>query len=188
LENNSVIMNCAMQLFAQKGYDAVGVQEIVNAAGITKPTLYHYFGSKRGLLDSIIAEHMSKFFPDIETAVEYNRDITSTLNKLTFAYFNFAQKNKQFYRMLLGMWFAPPESEAFCAILPVMERQQKMLETLFIKAAGDHGNMKNRHQVYASTFLGMLNTYIGLTLNGFANPDNELVYRLVHQYMHGIFS
>ena len=30
-----------------KGYDAVGVQEIVDTAGITKPTLYYYFGSKR---------------------------------------------------------------------------------------------------------------------------------------------
>ncbi len=32
----------ALQLFASRGYDATGVQEIVEAAGVTKPTLYHY--------------------------------------------------------------------------------------------------------------------------------------------------
>ena len=32
--------------FMPRGYDAVGVQEIAQKAGITKPTLYYYFGSK----------------------------------------------------------------------------------------------------------------------------------------------
>ena len=32
--------------FYMKGYDAVGVQEIVDTAGITKPTLYYYFEVK----------------------------------------------------------------------------------------------------------------------------------------------
>ena len=30
-------------------------EEIVDAAGVTKPTLYHYFGSKRGLLAALLA-------------------------------------------------------------------------------------------------------------------------------------
>lgn len=188
MNNSSNILHCAMQLFAQKGYDAVGVQEIVDTAGITKPTLYHYYGSKRGLLDSIIAEHTSKFFPLIDEASAYNRDVITTLSSLTNVYFTFANEHNNFYRMLLSMWFAPPESEVFNAILPVMQRQQKVFEDFFLRAAEDHGNMKNRHQIYASTFLGMLNTYIGLMLNNFVKPDKALVHRLVHQYMHGIFS
>lgn len=188
MDNNSVIIMCALQLFSSKGYDAVGVQEIVDAAGITKPTLYHYFGSKRGLLDSVIAEHVTKLFRVIEQAAEYKRDLPFTLNNLTFAYLNFAQKHKLFYRMLLSMWFAPPESEAFKAILPSMQRQQQMLEKLFMQAANDHGNMRNRHELYASNYLGMVNTYIGLMINGFVKLEDKMVYRLVHQYMHGIYS
>lgn len=186
MDNNSVIMVCAMQLFSQKGYDAVGVREIVDAAGITKPTLYHYFGSKRGLLDSIIAEHVSKLFPIIEEAADYKRDLPNTLNKITFAFFNFAQKHKLFYRMLLSMWFAPPESEVFNAILPSMQHQHKIIENVFLKATNDHGNMRGRHEIYALTFMGMINTYIGISLNGFVKLDDKLVYKLVHQYMHGI--
>ena len=41
--------------FYEKGYDAIGVQEIADAAGVTKPTLYHYFGSKYGLLQAVIS-------------------------------------------------------------------------------------------------------------------------------------
>ena len=47
-DNRAKILACAMQLFAARGYDAVGVQEIVDAVGIAKPTLYHFFGSKAG--------------------------------------------------------------------------------------------------------------------------------------------
>jgi len=188
LDNNSIILYCALELFAKKGYDAIGVQEIVDAAGITKPTLYHYFGSKRGLLDSIIAENSAKMITMAEQSAEYKHDITNTLNKLTFAYFNFAQKHKLFYRFFLSLWFAPPESESYSAVLPVMQRQHKILSDLFYQASQDHGNMKGRHEIYASTYIGMVNTYIGIALNGFIKIDDQLVYRLVHQFMHGIFS
>lgn len=39
----------AIALFAQKGYAATTVREIVAAAGVTKPVLYYYFGNKEGL-------------------------------------------------------------------------------------------------------------------------------------------
>jgi TetR/AcrR family transcriptional regulator len=58
MDNRSALLTHALQLFAARGYDAVGVQEIVEAAGITKPTLYHYFGSKRGLLDTLLAKEV----------------------------------------------------------------------------------------------------------------------------------
>ncbi|HIZ64719.1 MAG TPA: TetR family transcriptional regulator, partial [Candidatus Blautia pullicola] len=45
LDNRELILNAALDLFYARGYDAVGVQEIVDRAGVTKPTLYYYFGS-----------------------------------------------------------------------------------------------------------------------------------------------
>jgi len=43
----------ATRLFAERGYDRTSVQEIVEAAGVTKGALYHYFGSKDDLLSEI---------------------------------------------------------------------------------------------------------------------------------------
>ena len=51
MDNIERILQCALELFYAKGYDAVGVQEIAQKAGITKPTLYYYFGSKYGFGD-----------------------------------------------------------------------------------------------------------------------------------------
>ena len=43
----------ATRLFAERGFEGTSVQEIVEAAGVTKGALYHYFGSKDDLLHEI---------------------------------------------------------------------------------------------------------------------------------------
>jgi AcrR family transcriptional regulator len=188
MDNRSKILSCALQLFALRGYDAVGVQEIVDTAGITKPTLYHYFGSKRGLLETLLLERFDELYKSIGEAAIYHGDLPQTLNRVAAAYFHYARDHRLFYRMQLSMWFAPPDSDAFKAVSRLDEKQQQLIEGLFIRAADDHGNMKGRHRAYAATFLGMINTYIGLSLNGYTELNDELVYKAVHQFMHGIFS
>ncbi|MFE7288606.1 TetR/AcrR family transcriptional regulator [Streptomyces noursei] len=47
------LLATATRLFAEQGYDRTSVQEIVDAAGVTKGALYHYFGSKEDLLHEV---------------------------------------------------------------------------------------------------------------------------------------
>ena len=43
----------ATKLFARQGFDRTSVQEIVEAAGVTKGAMYHYFAAKDDLLHEI---------------------------------------------------------------------------------------------------------------------------------------
>ncbi len=52
-------MDAAVDLFYHQGYQATGVQEIVDRAGYTKGALYHYFKSKADLLLEIHDVFMS---------------------------------------------------------------------------------------------------------------------------------
>jgi TetR/AcrR family transcriptional regulator len=188
MSNRETILSCALQLFSTRGYDAVGVQEIVDAAGIQKPTLYHYFGSKAGLLHALLEENFAPLFRDLEKAAVYNHDVKTSLEAVANVYFAFARQNPRFYRLQLALWFGAAESEPFHAVSGFNQRQQELLETLFYEASLDHGNMKGRQKAYAATFLGMVNNYAVLGLNGFTPLDPPLVYQSVHQFMHGIFS
>lgn len=49
------LLEAATRLFAEKGFESTSVQEIVEAAGVTKGAMYHYFGSKDDLLYEIYA-------------------------------------------------------------------------------------------------------------------------------------
>lgn len=186
--NRDRILEQALRLFSSRGYDAVSVNEIVDAAGITKPTLYHYFGSKHGLLDTLLAERYQQLNGVIREAACYYGDINLTLREVARVYFFYAEQHWRFYRFQLGLWFSPPHSYGHQAVGKYNIDQHRILEELFEQASQDHGNMRGRQRAYAATFLGMVNTYIGLALNGRLELDDELVERAVHQFMHGIFS
>lgn len=47
------ILDAAQQLFARKGYDQTSVQDVLDAAGISKGAFYHYFDSKVEVLDDL---------------------------------------------------------------------------------------------------------------------------------------
>jgi TetR/AcrR family transcriptional regulator len=118
----------------------------------------------------------------------YNRDITKNLNELSISIMNFAKKNSEFYQMQLTMIFSNPENEANKAISKLNEEIYTSLENLFKAASKDHGNMIGRHKEYALTFLGMINTYIAIALNNNNELNDKMIYKAVHQFMHGIFS
>lgn len=187
-ENRAHILRCALRLFVRCGYDGTGVQAVAEAAGVTKPTLYYYFGSKTGLLEALVSEQLEELYDVLVAAAAYRHDLPLTLTHVAAAVFGFARRCPDLYRLHLALCFAPIESDAYRIAARFHERLFAVLETLFLAAAGDHGNMKGRHRAYAATFLGMLNTYVALGVAGHATLDDRLTYPSVHQFMHGIFS
>ncbi|OIJ92060.1 TetR/AcrR family transcriptional regulator [Streptomyces colonosanans] len=53
------IYRTAIALFAEKGFEAVSVQEIADAAEVSKMTVFNYFGSKEDLVFRPMVEHFS---------------------------------------------------------------------------------------------------------------------------------
>jgi TetR/AcrR family transcriptional regulator len=181
-------MQCALQLFAARGYEAVGVQEIVDTAGVTKPTLYHYFGSKQGLLEALLKTHLDPFDAALQEAAHYQGDLPLTLFKVVSTCFQFARTDKLFYRVMLALWFAPPGSEANQVVSQQLFKLYQPLEVMFQQAVKNHGNMRGRHQRLAATLQGIINTYVGLALNGYVELDEAMARTVVHQFSHGIYS
>ncbi len=59
-----IILEKALELFAEKGYDSVSVGEIAKAVGIKAPSLYNHYPSKQAIFDAIVEV----------TAAQYERD------------------------------------------------------------------------------------------------------------------
>lgn len=188
MDNKSIILSRALEAFAARGYDGVGVQEIAAAAGITKPTLYHYFGSKQGLLTALMNAYLEPFNQQVAAAAEYHGDLPATLTALARVFFSYAKEQPVFYRMLLAMSYVPHDSEARLVSAEQQSQQYRLVEAVFFAAARDHGNMSGRHQLFTANFIGLMNTSISLWLNGSVNLDDALLQQVVRQFQYGIYS
>ena len=66
----SRLLTIASELFYRDGIRTVGIEKICTAAGITKPTLYHYFGSKDGLVAAYLEDQNERVFDRLTSAAD----------------------------------------------------------------------------------------------------------------------
>ena len=72
-------MRASVELFAEHGYAQTSVQQIVDAAGVTKGALYHYFTSKDDLLFDIYDRLLSMQREHLESIVARGLDPEQTI-------------------------------------------------------------------------------------------------------------
>lgn len=195
-ENNSkeIILNCALKLFAEQGYNAVGISAIVEAAGITKPTLYYFYHSKEGVLREILEQYYGRFNDMLSKIChyephisDYKRDVYPQLIRIVKEYFTFASENKVFYMMMLSLSYTPPESFINGMVKPFNQRQYEILNGMFTEIAKAHHNLKGKEWQCACHFAAIINANISFWYNGFGNLDDKNAANIVKQFMHGIF-
>lgn len=76
------ILDVALDLFAQKGYDGTGVQEIVTKAGVTKGALYHYFTSKDEILFEVYGSVFRREQENLESILAEGLEPEKALRKI----------------------------------------------------------------------------------------------------------
>jgi AcrR family transcriptional regulator len=59
------IVNSAMTLFWERGYEATGISEIVERAGVRSGSLYHFFENKEHVLVAVLEAYQSALIPHI---------------------------------------------------------------------------------------------------------------------------
>lgn len=109
-ETNEVarhIARVAARLFAERGYEATSVREIVEEAGVAKPTLYYYFGSKEGLAKALISDPLDELVERLRQAVEEEPDPLRSLELVLEAHFAFCRENPDRMRFLHAVIFGP---------------------------------------------------------------------------------
>ena len=186
MENKERIMQCAEELFYSKGYDATGVQEIVERAGVTKPTLYYYFGSKKGLLKAILDTKFARLTPELERVLCQPGDIRSRLYEIAEVYYNFWVEEYKFYMLLMALFYSARENEAYQTAKPYYVSFYNTVVKLFDDRSAELGNMNGRQQQF-----GVINQYLTINFEpktGKCKVGKEQIHGLVDQFMYGIFS
>lgn len=74
------ILQAALAVFLEVGFDKANLEKIAALAGVTKPTVYSHFGSKVGLLQAVAQQQAQKaltqFAPNLKSTGNVRRDLT----------------------------------------------------------------------------------------------------------------
>jgi len=74
-ETQAHILDAAERCFAQSGYDATGVAEICQRAGVSKGAFYHHFPSKQ----AVFMELLAIWLEDLDLQMESTRSVAGTI-------------------------------------------------------------------------------------------------------------
>ena len=92
----------AHELFAQRGFAAVTMDEVAAAVGVTKPLLYNYFGNKERLYVACMERAGEALFAMIAEAVEDAPNPSEALNAGLRAFFDFLDSDRAAWAVLFG--------------------------------------------------------------------------------------
>lgn len=110
LRSTDRILKKALELFSDKGYDATSVREICEAAGITKPTLYYFYGSKEGVYRAIVQGALERFETGLVLALDGEGSLRDRLVRMARAYVDATLREPDLARFIIALIHNPPRS------------------------------------------------------------------------------
>jgi AcrR family transcriptional regulator len=96
------LFEVARERFAEQGFHATSMDEIAEAAGVTKPVLYQHFPSKRALYVELLEDAGRQLLTMLADATARAGTGRERVELGFRAYFDFAVGNRPAFRLLLG--------------------------------------------------------------------------------------
>ncbi len=94
------MLGTAHQLFAERGYAAVTMDEIAEAAGITKPLIYNYYGNKEQLYIACMERSGDSLVNAISVAVAEAGNPSVAIEAGVRAFFDFLDNDRDAWTVL----------------------------------------------------------------------------------------
>ncbi len=89
------ILQCAEELFLEKGYSLVSTTDIAKKVGCNQALVHYYFRTKENLFQQVFQEKFSKFLYIFTTFDDSNEDFLTRLQKKIEAHFDLLVENRQ---------------------------------------------------------------------------------------------
>jgi len=127
------ILESAHQLFLEKGYDGLRMQQLADRAGVNKGLLHHYFRNKTTLFTQIFDASISQLFAEIASRFGTEFTLKEKINGAVDAYFEMLLANPNLPVFVLSELRKKPKR------LTTLFKEQRLHEVLgdFVQGLGD---------------------------------------------------
>jgi TetR/AcrR family transcriptional regulator, mexJK operon transcriptional repressor len=103
-EKRAALIEAAGQLFCEHGYDAISVEAVAQAAGVSKLTVYSHFGDKEGLFLAAVQARCEMSMPHQLFVMDSELPLRESLQRIGMAFVQliFAADVTKLYRTLFA--------------------------------------------------------------------------------------
>lgn len=95
------IMDAALRIFAEKGFQNATITEISKAAGVSEATIYEYFGTKEDLLFAIPEKITNDTFEKSSKVIPYIKGVEGKIRAILLFYVKLYQSNPNYSALVL---------------------------------------------------------------------------------------
>jgi AcrR family transcriptional regulator len=111
-ETKRHLLDRALTLFAEKGYAATSVREIIEAAGVTRPVLYYYCENKEDLFRRVVCATHEDAYRGLAELLATPGASADRLRAIIRGSFEFCAKDPRRPRIIYQAFYAPPAESA----------------------------------------------------------------------------
>lgn len=159
-EAETRLLESALKLFSEKGYEGTSIREIIEGAGVTRPVLYYYFTNKEDLFRKLLEPALAEYTKALTSIRGVCTDTISRLKAIARETFRFAEDNPQAVRLILQLYFAPPKGGPRLDKTIYRLRRFRFLEEIMQEGLDRKELAGGDAESLALTLVGMMDTFV----------------------------
>jgi AcrR family transcriptional regulator len=183
-ETRARILKAAQNLFAQSGYDATGVADICQAAGVSKGAFYYHFPSKQALFLELLDEWLRNLDTQLNALRQSDQSAPELLINMTTVLPLVFHSAGGHLQLFLEYWIQASRDETIWeATIAPYHHYQDLFAALIEDGISEGSLEPVNPQLTAQVIVSLA---VGLLLQGLLDPqgaDWEKVAKQGIQYM-----
>ena len=181
-ERREQLIAVGRTLFADKGFEAVTVEEIAATAGVSKPVVYEHFGGKEGLYAVVVDREMNHLLSMISGALQGTHPRV-LLEQAGLALFDYIETKPDGFRILVRDSPVSQQTGSFASLIVDVAGQVEHLLAEQFKA---HGLPTRLAPMYSQMLVGMTALTGQWWLDARKPRKDEVVAHLVNLAWNGL--
>ncbi|GAB4312489.1 MAG: hypothetical protein Kow0059_03070 [Candidatus Sumerlaeia bacterium] len=190
LESNPTVervLNAALTVFTQKGYDGTSIREIRTRAGVTQPVIYYHFGNKLELYKALVEQSMRLFFEQLQELLQPLSSPWERLSAIMKHHFEFHRRYPERSAFIYSAFFGLPRVIESQHLLDMGYHLLDMV-TGEIVALQEEGTIRSGDAKLMA--LALLGTFNMFKMRHLLEPQFELseerADQLLRDFLHGV--
>lgn len=173
------ILDAAVRVFSERGYHEASMDEVSDVAGVSKPMIYAYLGSKEDLFAACIHRESTRLLEAVAAGIRLDLPADMQLWHGLAAFFEYVGEHRESWQVLHRQSISQggPFSEELMAL-----RQQavSLVDTLLMRVATTKGLADQATESLAAALVGAAESLADWWLDNPEVPSRVVASRLMN--------